>query len=157
MKGRVPNEWSGWSASMVALALIAHCNNTDFVYTESDCLRFGKCIEQMYADCGDGSFIFGPRHDGPPWMASSQSLFLVKHAFIPHFVSAYLALGGERTEINLGEQKFVRLEEKFGPKIVKRLSFGVDRCRPIPWGAPAFYFQQPTAAELEEAKTRGLL
>lgn len=157
MRNRVPNEWSGWSASMVALAMIAHVNNTDFVYRESDCFLFGRCIQQAYEDMGDGSFIFGPAMKSAPYMASAQSFFIVKHAFICHFVSAYLALGGERTEMNLGEMKFVKLEQQFGTKIVHRLSFGVDRERPIPWTAPAFYFQQATVGELTEAKTRGLL
>jgi hypothetical protein len=157
MYRRKPHEWSGWSASMVTLAMIAYVNETDFIYRESDCFCFGDWVKQLYGDMGTGCFAFGAAHKSPPWMASSQSLFIVRHSFIPKLVQSYLALGGETSESNLGEKKFVRLEERFGADTVRRLSFGVDRERPIPWHEKTWYFQQPKPEEIAEARARGLL
>jgi hypothetical protein len=157
MHKRKPYEWSGWSASMMALAMLAYVNECDLVYRESDAFLFGECIKRGYADMGSGSIVFGKAHSGPPWMACSQSFFIVRHSWIPTFIKNYLAMGGETSEENLGEKKFVRLYDKFGSGVVKRLSFGVDRQRPIPWHEKTFYFQQPTPAEIQEAKNRGLL
>ena len=155
--GRKPHAHSSWSISMCAAALLAYDNETDFLYKEEDCLAFGPWVEQMYKDMGDGVMVFGAKHTSPPWMACSQSLFLVAHRFIPTFVVCYLAAGNDRDRHNLGEKKFETLEAKFGKDKIKRLSFGVDRERPIPWDAPVFYAQQFTQAELDEAKRRGLI
>lgn len=157
VKGERDNEFSGWSASMCALAMLAYTDMADFVYFEEDCLAFGDWVGQLYRDLGDGDLAFGAKMRGAPWMPAAQSLFIVRHRFIPMFVSTYLGLGGERDASNLGEHKFVKLEQRFGPKRVRRLTFGVDRERPIPWGAKVFYAQQWTAAELAEARRQGLI
>jgi hypothetical protein len=151
------NEWSGWSASMVALAMIAYTNETDFVYKESDCFAFGPWVARLYADMGNGLMAFGPKHTSPPWATCSQSLFIVRHEFIPTFVSAYLSMGGETSIPLLGEQKFCRIEAMFGTDKIRRMSFGVDRERPIPWAHSPMYFQQPKPEEIAEARRRGLL
>jgi hypothetical protein len=56
----------------------------------------------------------------------------------------------------LPEDKFVKLEEQ-SPDIYGRLSFGVDRQRPIPWDDEAWYAQQWTQEELDEARRRGVI
>lgn len=157
IENRKPHEFSSWSASMCLTALAAYDNETDYIYKEEDALAFGPVVERMYRDMGDGMMVFGRKMKSAPWMPCSQSLFLVRHEFIPKFVSAYLGMGGERSRNNLGEHKFLRIEERFGSHVIRRLSFGVDRERPIPWDDPVFYFQQPTQDELAEAKRRGLI
>lgn len=157
IENRKPHQFSSWSTSMCALALLAYDAVLPFVYIEQDAFCFGPVVEQGFKDLGDGLMVFGQKHKSPPYMPCSQSFFIVAHAFIPTFVASYLALGGDRNRHNLGEHKFVRIEEKFGHQKCRRLSFGVDRCRPIPWEAPIYYAQQWSAEELEEAKRRGLI
>jgi len=157
VKGERNNEFSGWSASMTALAMLAYADMADFLYFEEDCLAFGDVIGQAYRDMGYGDIVFGRKMTSPPWQPCAQALFLVRHRFLPKFVSMYLGLGGERTRTNLGEAKFCHIERAIGPKRAKRLSFGVDRERPIPWDAPVFYCQQWSPAELDEARSRNLI
>lgn len=149
-----PHEFSGWSSSMVSLAMLAYTNEADFIFKEEDCLAFGDWVSQMYQDLRSGDLVFGYKHRSPPWMPCSQSLFLVRHRFIPEFVSTYLSLGGDNRTDNLGEHKFCKLESQFGINRIRRLSFGVDRERPIPYDARVFYAQQITPDEL--AKIREL-
>jgi hypothetical protein len=157
LNGSVRHEFTGWSASMLACAMIAYTDESDFIYVEEDCLCFGPWVQQMYTDLGDGSMIFGRKHQSEPWMPCSQSLFLVRHAFLPKFVATYLAMGRDGKIGNLGEDKFVKIEELYGPDIVKRFSFGYDRERPIGWEDPVFYFQQPKQEDIDEARRRGLI
>lgn len=161
--GTKDREICGWSAAIMTLAMASYANETDMIYLESDCLAFGKWVEQIYKDLGDGDFVFGHQHQSEPWMECSQSLFLVRHRFIPAFVSDYISFGDERHkdlnghEDNLPERKFVKLEQKYGPEKVKRLSFGVDRCRPLPLESPVWYAQRFTAEELDTLREKGLL
>jgi hypothetical protein len=155
--GRKPHEFSSWSASMCALAMIAYDDEANFVYAEEDMLGFGPVIERMTADMGNGDMVFGRKMNSAPWMPCSQSLFMVRHGWIPQFVAAYLSMGGERNPHNLGEAKFAKIEQKFGQHKIKRLSFGCDRERPIPWDDPVWFCQQWTPAELEEARRRNLI
>jgi hypothetical protein len=157
LNGTKTNEFSGWSAAMLALALIAYNDESDLLYIEEDCLAFGPFIERMYQDMGDGSLVFGPKHQSAPWQVCSQSLFLVRFEFIPKFVAAYISMGKDGDKDNLGEMKFVRMEEQFGKDVVKRLSFGFDRERPIRYEDEVFYAQQITPDELAELKRRQLI
>ena len=156
-------DFCGWSAAIMALAMASYANETDMIFLESDCLAFGPWVEQMYKDMGDGDFVFGHKQESEPWMECSQSLFLVRHKFIPTFVSEYLSLGDERRtdndghHDNLPERKFVKLENKFGDKKIKRLTFGVDRCRPLPLESPVWYAQRFTNEELKMLKEKDLL
>ncbi len=153
---RKTNEFAGWTGSMLALAMLAYCDECDFIYKESDCLAFGDVLNQMYADLGDeGDIIFGHPHPTAPGMPSSQSLFLVRHRFIPAFVSNYIALGGDA--VVHGEHKFCQLRDRFNGKRVRMLSFGFDRCRPIEWHRPIWYAQQIYPEELAEMKSRNLI
>jgi hypothetical protein len=154
LNGSKPFHLTGWSASVCALAMLAYIDESDFIYVESDCFPFGPWIDRLYKDAEGAEFVFGPKMTSAPWMSCAQSLFLVKHSFIPAFVSVYLSLPADRDM--LGEDKFVHIEARY-PQLTKRLSFGVDRMRPIPWNDEVFYFQQPTQQELDEAIRRGLL
>jgi|694.fasta_scaffold03825_15 hypothetical protein len=144
----------GWSASVVTLALIAYNCGRDFIYKEADCLWFGDILGKMYQDCGDKGMVFGAKMDAAPWMACAQSTFLIKHWFILEFVRDYLALPDDKDM--LPEDKFVKLEEN-APDNYRRLSFGVDRMRPLPWDAEVWYAQQWSEEEIKEAQSRGLL
>lgn len=157
LSGEKKNLFSSWSASMLALAMLAYDDEADFVYKESDCLAFGPWIRKMYEDMGDGEIVFGPKHTSAPWMPASQSLFLVRHRWIPMFVQSYLGMGTDGDPQNLGEAKFQRLEERFGTDKVRRLSFGFDRCRPIQYEDHVFYVQQISDEEMDELRRRELI
>lgn len=157
LNGSKQYEFTGWSASMTALAMLAYVDEADFIYKEEDCFAFGPWVRQMYEDMGNGDMVFGPRMTSKPWMPCAQSLFLVRHSFIPQFVSTYLSMGKDGDLSNLGETKFVNLESKFGTGKIKRLSFGVDRERPIPFDSRVFYVQQCTQDEINDLKSRKLL
>jgi hypothetical protein len=157
LNGSKLHEFTGWSASMLAGAMLAYTDESDFVYVEEDCLIFGPAVRAMYADLGDGCLIFGRKHQSHPWMSCSQSLFLVKHAFIPTFVSTYLRMGKDGKLGNLGEEKFVKMQEQFGPSIVRQFTFGYDRERPVNYDDPVFYMQQISPEELTELQNRKLI
>ena len=152
-----PHSFTGWTASMVALAMIAYIDESDFIYKEQDCLAFGPCIERMYSDLGDGDIVFGAAHNSAPWMTSSQSLFMIRHGFITEFICKYLGYGHEGDLNNLGEHRFTRMLNELGPERVKTLSFGVDRERPLPFDAPVWYGQKFTDEELNEMHRRQLI
>lgn len=153
---RKTNEFAGWTGSMLALAMLAYCDECDFIYKESDCLAFGNILGQMYEDLSpDGDICFGHAQPTAPGMPSSQSLFIVRHRFLPEFVRTYMSLGGDG-EVH-GEWKFVHLMDKIGRKRARMLSFGVDRCRPLPWERPTWYCQQVYSEEVAEMKSRNLI
>jgi len=157
LNGSKAYEFCGWSASVLALALLAYNAELDLLYKESDALAFGPWVERMYADMGDGDMVFGRKMNSPPYMACSQSLFLIRHRFLPAFVASYIAMGKDGDPHNLPETKFAKLEEIIGTDRIKRLSFGVDRERPIPWDDEVFFAQKWTDEELNEAKRRELI
>lgn len=155
-------DFCGWSGAVLALAMIAYCNETDFIFVESDVLVFGAWVEQLYKDMGDGGMVFGGKMESEPFMYCCQGLFLIRHRFIPTFVSEFIKMGSDsrrnpdgKTD-NLPEDKFHRLREVY-PDEVKTLSFGVDRCRPIPYDSPVFYVQHLTPEELNLLQEKGLL
>jgi hypothetical protein len=149
-------EFTGWSASMCALAMLAYTDCADFIYKEEDCLAFGPWVERLYADLGDKDLVFGRRMTSPPWQLCSQALFLCRHKFIPTMVSEYIALGRDGELGNTGENKFCKIEQKY-PKRVGRHSLMCDRERPIPWDDPVWYAQQWKDDELDEARRRNLI
>lgn len=157
LHGEKKFEFTGWSAAMLALAMLAYVDESDFVYKEEDCLFVGDCVAQAYKDMGDGSMVFGRKMTSAPWQACAQSFFIVKHDFIPTFVSEYISLGRDGTADNVGELKFVKLEQAFGTNLVRRLSFGIDRERSMPFDDPVWYVQQVTPEELGELNRRKLV
>ncbi len=153
---RKTNEFAGWTGSMLALAMLAYCDECDFIYKESDCLAFGDIRDKMYEELGEkGQIIFGHAHPAAPCMPTSQSLFLVRHAFLPEFVSTYIAFGGDA--ITHGETKFQMLRDKLKGEKVRMFSFGVDRVKPIDYSRMPMYCQQIYPEELAEMKKRGLI
>lgn len=152
-----PYDFCGWSASILALSLLAYNGEYDFIYKEQDCLAFGPWVEQVYADMGDGDMVFGRAMTSPPYMACGQSLFLIRHSFIPHFVWQYIGQGPDGRVDNLPETKFARLEEINSPGRIRRLSFGYDRERPINFNDRVWYGQKFTPQEMEELRKRCLI
>jgi hypothetical protein len=155
--GKKDNELGAWSATMLTTAMLAYVNECDFVYVEEDCLAFGPWVKQLYTDLGDGGIAFGYKQLTDPYMPATGALFIVRRNFIPTFVSSYIEVGDDRDFNRLPEHRFCSIEEKFGGAIARRLSFGVDRERPIPWDNPVWYAQQISLEELEEFRRRNLV
>lgn len=147
-----PYNHCGWSAAAIILAMMAYNNETDFIFREQDVLAFGPYIERMYQEIGDAGMIFGSYSHMP----CAQSLFLVKHHFIPIFVRDYLTQGSDRDRHNLTEHKF-RAMEGIHPKAYKRFSFGYDRDRPITYEDAVWYGQKISQEEIDELRKRGML
>lgn len=150
--GRKHFSWCSWSISIVTLALIAYFDECDFIFKEQDCLAFGPWVEQIYAESGPNQVMFGSAR----CMPAVQSLFLVKHAFIPEFVRLYLGTGDERSADNIGEHKFARLQRE-NPRTFGRYSFGYDRDRPFNVKDHVWYAQKFTPAELNLVADAGLI
>jgi len=150
--GNKPHHFAGWTGVVLSGALLAYTNETDFVFMEQDCLCFGDVIGEMDKAIGDGGIVFG----NFPSQPCAQSLFLVRHAYIPEFVRLFLSQGHQKEQKNLGEHVFARLESEH-PEQWKRFAFGFDRARPFKLDDEVFYIQQMTAAELEELKKKGLI
>jgi hypothetical protein len=151
LSGAKPYKINGWSGVIVTLALIAYCDECDFIFKEQDALAFGPWVEAMYEQLGAAGAIWG----NCSFMPCEQSLFLVKHGHIPDFVAHYLDGPPQNRDGEFGEHKFKRMEEKY-PEKYKRFSFGSGRDRPIPWDDPVFYFQQAKSEDVTEAIRRGL-
>jgi hypothetical protein len=144
----------GWSAAFLTLAMVAYNAELDFVFLEQDCLAVGPWVERMYGDLGDGDMVFGDRMKTAPFMACAQALVLVRHAFIPEMVAAYLSLGTDAQVSNLPETKFGKLAARYGKRI-RRLSFGCDRERPIPMEKDVFYCQKLSPHEVAQLREFG--
>ena len=155
VSGHKNHDWAGWMPPVVITAMIAYNEELDFVFQEQDCLAFGPYIERMYSDMGDGQMAIG-RPLQQMGMPATQSLFIVKHAYIWKFVRDYLTLGGDDNDANQGEKKFARLRAN-NPADVRVLTFGSDRDRPIPWDEPVISAQQWSREEFETAKAKGLI
>jgi hypothetical protein len=147
-----PFEYSGFTMTLLTLALLAYQNECDLIFKEQDCLAFGPYVETMYKEIGDGQMIFGTGKMMPVF----QSLMLIKHWFLPHFVYRYLGCGSERDKSNEGEQKHKRLMDK-EPHFFKTFSFPFDRDRPLDITLPVWYAQQCSNEELQQISKAGLL
>jgi len=158
-EGRTNYTIVGWASAMLTAALIAYNDCLDFVFQEQDCLAFGPYIDQLYAEMGNGTMtIGGPLNPPHQKLTSSQSLFLVRHSFIPSFVSLYLSLGEDATlPGQYGEQKFTALKKGLGDRVRVSGPWNLDRNRPLPWEAPVWAAQQWTLDEYNEAKKRELI
>jgi hypothetical protein len=152
LSGEKPHHICGWSGTIVTLAMIAYCNESDFIYQEQDCLAFGPFIEKMYEEIGDAGMIFG----SCKLMPAAQSLFLIKHEFIPKFIRRYMSGEAENTDAWLPEKKFARMASE-SPDQVKRFSFPFDRDRPLDLTLPVWYAQKFTPAELRIIAAAGFI
>jgi hypothetical protein len=147
------HQFVGWSATVMALAMLCYQNETDMVYQEQDCLTFGDCIETMYKEIGDGKVIFGKSK----LMPCSQSLFLVKHDYLPQFVADYLGVGPDTEKGFYTEEHFALLRQR-KPKQWRQFSFGVDRERPNGWADQRpMYVQQLKETELDMLAEKGMI
>lgn len=142
----------GWGGAMLATAMLAYANQTDYAWVEQDVLVFGDVLDQMYKDMGDKNMVFGQR---PIPDEACTSLFLVRWQFIPEFVTQYLLEGNETHAQRTPERKFYRMRHRC-PEDYAVLSFGCDRERPTPETLP-FYVHKLTPVELRELEKRGLV
>lgn len=156
LHGNANHYLCGWSASVIALASLAYAGGTDLIYLEEDALAFGPWVERLYSDLGDGQFIFGAAMKSPPFMQSSQSLFLIRHAFLPTFIREYLSLGWDGHPDTLPENKFATIEARYRNEC-RRATWMRDRERPLDYDMPVWSAQKYTAEELAELRGRGLL
>lgn len=158
------HSFCGWSSAILTLAMMAYTDECDFIFLEQDALAFGPWVKQLYEEMRSWgkSMMFGHSKVMP----CAQSLFIIKHGFIPTFVRAYLELGadslrpGRITNSSLPEHKFIELEKGIHSKLVEhigRFSFGYDRDRPINYDDAVWYGQKFTRAELVEVDRRGLI
>lgn len=149
------HQMEGWATDMMIGALLAYDDESDFLFIEQDCLPFGPFVTQLQKECGDVGIIFGSNS----WMPSAQSLFYVRHSFIPQFVCDYLYHKIKDAKAG-GEYIFSELEKKHGAGMCKRMSFGFDRDRP-PGGFESmkkedvWYIQQIQIAEVVKLKECG--
>lgn len=157
--GTKSSDWSGWAGGMMLAAMVAYNDETDFIYKEQDCFAWGDWVQQLYDDMGDGQAVVG-RPLAPPHhkLKSSQSLFLVRHAYIWQFVRDYLMEGADNNTTNHGETKFYRMLQKKPKEIrVQSGTWNLDRDRPLTFDRSLWAAQQITPTELSELQSRNLL
>lgn len=135
------HRFCGWSAGLIALAMIAYNDESDLIFVEQDCAVFGPWVERLYQELGNGGMIFGKSK----CMPCAQSLILIRHWFIPQFIVKYMGDADERLLRCLPERRFV---EMLSIPAVRQFSFGCDRDRPIPISDEVFYAQKLTRDEL---------
>jgi hypothetical protein len=156
VEGRKPHKFNGWMGAVLALALISYNDESDFIFVEQDCLCFGDWVQKLYSELGGAGVLFGRKHQTAPWMPCSQSLFMVRHSYIPEFVRLILSTDAQNKEGELGEHKFERMAQEH-PNEWKMFSFGYDRERPFNMEDAVFYIQQVTPEELDKLKEKGLV
>lgn len=152
LHGRKQYEFCGWTMVVLTLALLAYQDERDFIFREQDVLEFGGTLFQMERQIGNAGIIFGKSE----LHACAQSLFLIKHWYLPEFVRQYLSTGPENHKDNVGEIKFRKLMAE-NAHAWTQFDLGVDRERPLPFNAPNWYCQQLTKEELDELRKRGLI
>ncbi len=139
----------GWSFSWILPALVAYCEQCDFVYKEQDCLAFNNRLPAIQK----GRAAFGNH----PKLECEQSLFWIQHDFILDFVQVYMAIP-EPEETCIAEKKFT-LVEKMLPGAVARFSIGPGRDRPLPdfRTKDPWYAQKFEAWDLQRLLNDGLI
>lgn len=152
LSGEKPYHFAGGPICVLTLAMLAYMNECDFIFKEQDLLAFGDYVETMYQELGNKGCIFGSQRG----QSCANSLFLVRHSFIPEFVRLYLGTARENTADQMAEKKFARLEREH-PKSFCRYSFGVDRERPFNMKAAVWYAQKFTPEELMAVREAGLI
>jgi len=152
LHGIKQHEFSGWTGAVCATAWAAYNDEADFVFFEQDVLAFGDVIQQMYKEIGNAGIIFGKCD----WMPCEQSLFLVRHAYIPTFVRLFSGEGPQNCEENLGEHIFLRLAKRHPDKWFQ-FDIQYGRNRPIDFDAKTYYAQKWTDDELNELRKRGMI
>ena len=151
LAGKKSFPFSSCTVEFCALALLAYVNNSDFIYKEQDMLAFGPWVETMYAACKGKQMVIGRGIRNP----ANNSLFLIKHAFLPEFVRYYLGTTPEDTGY-IAEQKFKDLATS-DPKNVGYYDFGYDKDRPFNHRDHVWCAQKLNGAELSLLRHVGLV
>jgi hypothetical protein len=146
------NKFAGGPAVLMALAALAYVDQADLVYWESDCLCFGDVIGRLYREIGDGGIIFGRSKVMP----CENSLFLLKHEFIPQFLATYMLSAPEHTPDQICEMKFRRWADQYLSQWRFHTMNG-GRDRPLPVDDKEWYCQKITVDELAVLNERGLV
>lgn len=144
----------GVTSTFMALAALAYATECDLIYKEQDCLAFGQWVWALYEWVWPDSW--GMAFGKNKVCYSAQSLFIIRHWFIPEFIKSLIQYGDERDERNLPEAKFNRLIEEH-PNQVRQFDFGYDRDRPFNIDDPVFYIQKLTPEELLRLRRCGLI
>lgn len=152
LEGRKMSAFSGAGAAILTLAMIAYCDESDFIYKEQDSLAFGPWVEHLYEAMGDGGAALGPYEPAP----SGTALMLFRHSAIPTIVSRYLAMRPEHDAQSLVEHHYRDLAVE-DPALFKYYSMGYDKRRPVNFDDPVFWIQQPTPEEIQTLKRKKLL
>ena len=147
-----PYHYTGVTATFLAVCGIAYANECDFIYKEQDCLAFGPWVTKLYCELGGAGMIFGRCRV----LGSAQSLFLVRHHFLPTFMAHLIQSGSEQDPRNLPEHKFTRLMAEM-PECVRYCSFGYDRDRPLNMDDGCWYAQKFTSEELKQLEAMRLI
>ena len=146
LEGRKAHAFSGAGAAILTLAMVAYCDESDFIYKEQDALCFGNWVEHLYNSAGHG---WGCMGDYDP-IPSGTALMLFRHEFIPSIVRSYIDMGPENSNQRMVEHKYSEI-------LSNRYSMGYDKRRPVNFNDETFWIQQPNKSDIEELKKRKLL
>lgn len=152
LEGRKTHAFSGAGAAIMTLAMVAYCDESDFIYKEQDSLAFGNWVEHLYSECRDYGAVIG----NPEPCPSGTALMLFRHERIPEIISAYIHEGPENNIQNLVEHHYHAIAEK-NPELVGFYKMGYDKKRPVNFDDETFWIQQPNLKEIDELKRRNLL
>lgn len=149
---RKPHAFSGAAGAILTLAMVAYCDESDFIYKEQDSLCFGPWVERLYSELDDGGLIIGPNDPAP----SGTALILMRHEWIPTIVSNYLSSRPERDKNSLVEHHFDEMANELS-LISRRHTFGYDKRRPCNFEDETFWIQQPSREEIKALAKMGLI
>jgi hypothetical protein len=152
LSGEKPYFTTGCAAVWMIGAWLAYANEMDLIIVEQDCLSFGHWPEVLYSEIGDKGAIFGKCKTFP----ASNSLFLVRHRFLPYFVYHFTEQGPENTVQRLSECKFANMVKAY-PNDYAWFSFGYDRDRPFNVTDAVFTVQKLARPELILLRDAGLI
>ena len=146
--GQATHQFAGGEIVILTLALLAYNDNSDFIYKEQDCFAFGPWVQQMYEEIGDAGLIHGKRLTCDQGFCG-LSLMLIRHRYIPVFVSKYLSY---RKPDKKWLMEFTMLALGRNNPDIRQLSFGYDRDRPFNANDRVWYIQakHPEVAELRD-------
>jgi len=87
-----PIKFCGWSVGFLMGITIAYARNCDVIYKEQDVLAFGNWVNDMYLHMKSLNLkmLIG---DSPHFCYKvEQGLIIIKHEFIPKFISDWLSI-----------------------------------------------------------------
>lgn len=150
-----PHLLNGGEATILALAMLAYNDESDFIYKEQDCFAFGPWVRQMYEEIGDAGMIHGKHLDKDPGFIGF-CLVLIKHRFIPTFIAEFIKQNRPNSRWLL-ESTIIDMAKRL-PGEIKQVSFGYDRDRPFNKSDKVWYIQTQKEDELHDLiKSRHLV